>query len=231
MSPGAVRSRFDGVDATRTGEVSRAENPVRIVIADDHELVRDGLRMLLEAERGFEVIDEACDVEEAKESIRRLEPSVLVLDLNMPGTATLPEIPEIAKSSPRTAVIVLTMQDDPAFAREALRAGARGYVLKQAAGAELVRAVRAATAGGTYLAPALGAQLAAAPSSVFEILTRREVTVLQGLARGNTNAEVGDELGISRRTVETHRAHLQEKLGISGRAQLTAYARQNHLLD
>jgi two-component system response regulator NreC len=219
------------VAVVRTGQAREAHDPVRIVIADDHEVLRDGLRMLFDAEQDFEVVDETGDVEETKESIRRLEPSVLVLDLNMPGIPTLPEIPEIRKSSPRTAVLVLTMQSDPAFAREALRAGASGYVLKQAAGTELVHAIRTAVAGGTYLSPELGAQLAAAPSSVFEILTRREVTVLQGLARGSTNAEIGDELGISRRTVETHRAHLQEKLGISGRAQLTAYARENHLLD
>ena len=206
-------------------------NTIRIVLADDHEVVRSGLRMLLEAEEDFEVVGEAGDVESAKRAVGETEPTALVLDLNMPGPPTLPEIPRMVAAAPETAVIVLTMQNEPAFAREVLRAGARGYVAKQAAGAELVTAIRTAVGGSTYLNPELGARLASAPPGPLDVLTRREITVLQGLAEGNTNAELAERLGISRRTVETHRAHIQQKLGISSRADLTRYARENDLLN
>jgi len=162
------------------------------------------------------------------------KPSVLVLDLNMPGGSSLEAIPALSETSPDTAVVVLTMQEDPAFAREALRAGARGYVLKQAAGTELVQAIRAAVGGGTWLNPELGARMAAAPTTPSGPpgdLTERELDVLRLIALGHTNNEIAEQLYLSVRTVETHRAHIQQKLGMSSRAELVRYALDHDLIE
>lgn len=205
-----------------------------VVIADDHAVVRSGLRTLLDAEPGFEVTGEARDVRTAMTYVRAQRPSVLVLDLNMPGEASLPAIPEFIEASPETAIVVLTMQNDPAFAREALRAGALGYVLKESANAELVEAVRAAVEGRTYLQPQLGARLAAEPSKPdagADDLSERETEVLQLIALGHTNTEIAEQLYLSVRTVESHRAHIQQKLRLSTRAELVRYALEHDLLD
>jgi two-component system response regulator NreC len=219
-----------------TGERLAADTPhsgdrIGVVLADDHEVVRSGLRLLLEREPDLEVVAEVGSTDAAKRTVAELRPAALVLDLNMPGPPAMTEIPRIVSTCPETAVIVLTMQNEPAYAREALRAGARGYVAKQAAGAELVTAIRTAVGGGTYLNPELGARLASAPPSPLDVITRREISVLQSLALGHTNAEIAEHLGISRRTVETHRAHIQQKLGLTTRAELTRYARDNQLID
>jgi two-component system response regulator NreC len=162
------------------------------------------------------------------------KPTVLVLDLNMPGGSSLEAMPAIAEASPDTSVVVLTMQEDPAFAREALRAGARGYVLKQSAGAELVQAIRAAADGGTWLNPELGARMAAAPAASSGPpgdLTVRELDVLRLIALGHTNNEIASQLYLSVRTVETHRAHIQQKLKMSSRAELVRYALDHDLIE
>jgi two-component system response regulator NreC len=214
---------------------SVAEGTITIVVADDHHVVRSGLRLLLEVEDGFEVVAEAADAETALRTVLGYKPSVLVLDLNMPGDMTsLDAIPEVGDRSPDTAVVVLTMQEDPSFARAALQAGARGYVLKDSANAELVEAVRRAAAGETYLAPRLGALLAAtpaAPSGPPDNLTPRELEVLRLIALGHTNSEVGKQLYLSIRTVESHRAHIQQKLRRTTRAELVRYALDHDLLD
>jgi two-component system response regulator NreC len=198
------------------------------VLADDHAVVRSGLRMVLERESGMEVVSEAGDAETAVRTVLGHKPSVLVLDLNMPGELTsLDAIPRIAEVSPDTRVVVLTMQEDPEFARQALRAGASGYVLKEAADDELVEAVRRAATGDTYLNPSLGARLAAAPPEAAgppDDLTEREVEVLRLIALGHTNAEIAGQLFLSVRTVESHRAHIQQKLGRATRAELVRYA-------
>jgi two-component system response regulator NreC len=207
---------------------------ITIVLADDHAVVRSGLRMLLEAEPDMEVVAEAGDVDAARRYTLGYKPTVLVLDLNMPGGSSLEAIPEIAGTSPGTSVVVLTMQEDPAFAREALRAGARGYVLKHSAGAELVQAIRAAAGGGTWLNPDLGARMAATPDGpvgALAELTDRELDVLRLIALGHTNNEIADQLFLSVRTIETHRAHIQQKLGVSTRAELVRYALDNDLID
>jgi len=207
---------------------------ISIVLADDHPVVRSGLRMLLDAEDDLQVVAEVGDVAAAKRSVLGHKPRVIVLDLNMPGGSSLEAIPAMAEASPETLVVVLTMQEDPAFAREALRAGARGYVLKQAAGAELVQAIRAAAGGGTWLNPELGARMAAAPptpSGPPGDLTEREVEVLRLIALGHTNNEIAEQLYLSVRTVETHRAHIQQKLGLSTRAELVRYALENDLIE
>jgi two-component system, NarL family, response regulator NreC len=210
------------------------EHLTRVVIADDHAVVRSGLKTLLDAEPGFEVTAEARDVRTAMTLVRAQRPDVLVLDLNMPGDPSLPAIPDFLEASPETAIVVLTMQNDPAFAREALRAGALGYVLKESANAELVEAVQAATEGRTYLQPQLGARLAAEPAkadATADDLSERETEVLQLIALGHTNTEIAEQLYLSVRTVESHRAHIQQKLRLSTRAELVRYALDHGLLD
>jgi two-component system response regulator NreC len=215
------------------GQDSEPTAAITIVLADDHPIVRSGLRMLLEAEEDLEVIAEAGDAETAARYVLGHKPTVLVLDLNMPGGSSLEAIPRVNEASPGTSVVVLTMQEDPAFAREALQAGARGYVLKQAAGAELVQAIRAAAGGGTWLNPELGARMAATPVSQGPPgdLSERELEVLSLIALGHTNNEIGEQLYLSVRTVETHRSHIQQKLGLSTRAELVRYALENDLIE
>jgi two-component system response regulator NreC len=207
---------------------------VKIVIADDHAVVRSGLRLLLDKEPDLHVVAEAGDVADALRYVRAHRPQVLVLDLNMPGDPSLPAIPQVAEGSPDTRVVVLTMQNDPAFAREALQAGAAGYVLKEAAGTELVEAVRLAAVGETYLNPRLGARLAAAPPEPAgppDNLTEREVEVLRLIVLGHTNTEIAAQLYLSVRTVESHRAHIQQKIRRTTRAELVKYALEHNMLE
>jgi len=209
-------------------------DPIRIVLADDHAVVRRGLELLLDAEDGMEVVASVGDVTAAIRTTRGHKPDVLVLDLNMPGGSSLDAIPEILAASPQTRITVLTMQDEPAFARQALRAGAMAYVLKEAAGDELVEAVRRAAAGETYLNPQLGARMAAeplAPAGPPDDLSEREVEVLRMIALGHTNAEIAEHLYLSIRTVESHRAHIQQKLRRSSRADLVRYALDHGLVE
>ncbi len=203
-----------------------------IVLADDHTVMRSALRMLLDAEPGFEVVAEAGDADTAVRYVRGHKPAVLILDLNMPGRSSLEAVPDIQEASPGTEIVVLTMQNEPAFARRALQAGVRGYVLKEAADAELVQAVRSAAAGDTYLQPALGARLAGADArGEVDELSDRERDVLRLIALGHTNAEVAEKLYISIRTVESHRAHIQQKLRLSSRAELVRYALERGLVE
>jgi len=199
--------------------------PITVVLADDHAVVRSGLRMLLDSDPQFEVVAEAGDVESARRYVRGHRPAVLVLDLNMPGESSLEAIPALRKESPETHIVVLTMQEEPAFARRALAAGAIGYVLKEAAEEELVEAVRRAAAGELYLNPRLGARVASEPPpGPPDGLSEREVDVLRLIALGHTNAEIANHLFLSVRTVESHRAHIQRKLDLSSRAELVRYA-------
>ena len=204
---------------------------IRLVLADDHAVVRAGLRLLLDAESDFEVVAEAGDVDAARRYVRGHHPDVLVLDLNMPGGSSLEAIPAIREEAPATQVVVLTMQEEPAFARQALAAGAAGYVLKEAADSELVEAVRRASIGEIYLNPTLGARIAREPPpGPPDDLSEREVEVLRLIALGHTNTEIAQQLYLSVRTVETHRAHIQQKLRVSSRAELVGYALQRGLV-
>jgi two-component system, NarL family, response regulator NreC len=214
-------------DATDSAET-------RVILADDHAVVRKGLRLLLDAEPGLQVIAEAGTVPDAVMKTRALRPGVLVLDLNMPGGSSLEAIPQLREDAPATAIVVLTMQNDPAFARKALQAGAAGFVLKEAADDELLEAIRQAASGGTYLNPSLGARLAAAPPEPAgppDDLSERELSVLRLIALGHTNGEIASELHLSVRTVESHRSHVQQKTGRSSRAELVRYALEHHLVE
>jgi two-component system, NarL family, response regulator NreC len=204
---------------------------IRIVLADDHAVVRAGLRLVLDTEEDFTVVAEAGEIQTTKSMVAAHRPDVLVLDLNMPGPPSLPAIPELAA---QTAIVVLTMQNDPAFAREALQRGALGYVLKESADSELVLAIRFAAAGRTYLNPELGARMAAAPPQPAgppDDLTDREVEILRLIALGHTNAEIGKQLFLSVRTVESHRAHIQQKTRRTTRSELVRYALEHSLTD
>ena len=206
---------------------------VTVVLADDHRIVRRGLRMILEAEPGFEVLAEAGDLETATRKVLGYRPDVLVLDLHMAGESSLPAIPKIREISPGTAIVMLTMDAAPAIARAALRAGAAAYVLKDGADTELVAAVTLAAAGDTYLNPKLGAKIASLPEGGPRPpcgLTVRELSVLRLIALGYTNAEISGKLGISPRTVESHRAHIQQKTLRTARSELVAFAREHELI-
>jgi two-component system response regulator NreC len=204
-----------------------------IVIADDHAVMRSGLKMLLDAEDDLEVLSEAGDVPETIRKLKAYKPDVLLLDLHMPGGPSLQAIPEMRDASPDTRIVVLTMQNSPTFVREALRAGALGYVTKEAADAELVEAVRLAAGDHSYLHPKLGARLATEPAQEGppDGLTEREVEVLRLIALGHTNSEIASQLFLSVRTVESHRAHIQQKLRLSTRAELVRYTFEHGLLE
>ncbi len=207
----------------------------RLLVVDDHAVVRSGLRMLLDAERDFEVIAEAGNARDAIFEARAHKPDVIVLDVVMPGESGIEVLPKLKKEAPDAKVLVLSMQDDPRYVREAFAQGANGYVLKEAADAEVVGAVREIAAGGEYVHPALGARMVAAEAqaraaAAADPLSDREREVLRLLALGHTNQEIAQKLYISVRTAETHRAHIMQKLGLSTRAELVRHAIAHGLL-
>ena len=206
------------------------DSSITIVIADDHAVVRSGLRMLLDAEADFSVVAEAGTVADARAAMADHAPAVLILDLHMAGDTSLAAMPALCRAAPDTRIVVLTMQEDPAFAREAMAAGACGYVLKEAADTELVAAIRTTAGGGTYLQPEVGAKLAASGAPDDRPLTRRETEILQLVALGHTTAEIAESLHLSARTVETHRSNIQSKLKLSRRADLVRYAIERRLI-
>jgi two-component system, NarL family, response regulator NreC len=211
-----------------------SDEEITVVLADDHTVVRKGLRLLLETEPGLRVKAEAGTVPDAIRMTRAHRPDVLVLDLTMPGGSGLAAIPVLRAEAAGTAIVVLTMQDDPSFARQALQAGALGFVLKEAADDELLGAIRLAAEGETYLNPRLGARLAAQPDEPAgppDDLSDRELEVLRLIALGHTNTEIAAQLYLSVRTVESHRAHIQQKTRLSSRAELVRYALEHHLVN
>ncbi|HTY98102.1 MAG TPA: response regulator transcription factor [Solirubrobacteraceae bacterium] len=211
-------------------EGNGATGATTVIIADDHAIVRDGIRSVLEREEGeFEVIGEAADIPTMVREVRELKPDLLTLDLTMPGGSSLGALPQVFIAHPTLAVAILTMREDPEYARQALRAGARSYVLKEAEPAELLQAFRTAVEGGNYLHPRLGAVLAAGENAGGEdiALSERESEVIQLIADGFTNPEIADQLKVAERTVKTYRARAIEKLGISSRAEITAYVRRS----
>ena len=209
---------------------------VRVLIVDDHAVVRAGLRLLLEAEEDLEPVGEAGSAREAVFEARALKPDVILLDVVMPDQSGLDVLPTLLHERPETRVLVLSMQDDPEYVREAFSAGASGYVLKEAADTEVVAAVREVARGGRYVNPELGARLVAAETeerkrAEDDPLSEREREVLRLLALGYTNHEIAKQLFISVRTAETHRAHIMQKLHLSSRAELVRYALAQGLLE
>jgi two-component system, NarL family, response regulator NreC len=223
------------MDADRADGGERAVSPLSVVLADDHPVVRAGMRLLLSQDETVEILAESSTVPETLQAAQKYRPSVLVLDLTMAGQSSLPSIPDLLAASAGTRILVLTMQEDPAFARAALRMGATGYLLKEAAAQELIGAVHQVAKGATYVQPALGAKLAVADlgtpgTDADDALTSRELQVLSLLALGHTNQEIARRLFVSVRTVETHRARMRDKLGTGTRAELIAAARERGLL-
>ena len=208
----------------------------RVLIVDDHAVVRSGIRSLLAAEADFDVVGEASNARDAVFEARALKPDVIVLDVVMPGESGIEVLPKLKHEAPDTRVLVLSMQDDPRYVREAFAQGASGYVLKEAADAEVVGAVREIAAGGNYVHPALGARMVAAEAQAraaaeADPLSDREREVLRLLALGHTNQEIASKLYISVRTAETHRAHIMQKLNLQTRAELVRHAISAGLLN
>jgi two-component system, NarL family, response regulator NreC len=229
----SVRSREQSIIVTTSetiaGELDGRAAPITIVVADDHAIVRSALRRVLQTKEGFEVVGEAGDVRAAVRKVRGHKPDVLVLDLSMAGGSSLEAIPLLVEASPSTAIVVLTMNDEPDLARAALRAGALAFTLKKAEDTELEEAVRAVLKGRRYLNPQLGARIATEPEAKHrgaDGLSGRERQVLRLLALGYTNAEIAQELYLSLRTVESHRSRIQHKASQRSRADLAAYARE-----
>lgn len=202
-----------------------------VVLADDHAVVRGALKALLEGQPDFEVVGEAADIASARGAVLELRPRVLVLDVNMPDGLATDAVAGLREEAPGTEIVLLTMERDMTLARTAIDAGARGYLFKDAAHLELIEAVRHAAGGRDYLPPAVAAGLKDEGKAEQGVLTPRETEVLRLMALGYTNREVGEQLSLSVRTVETHRAHIQQKLGLDSRPELTRYALENHLLD
>ena len=209
---------------------------IRVLVVDDHAVVRSGLRLLLDAEDDLEVVGEAGTAREAIFEARTAKPDIILLDVVMPDQSGLEAIPTLLHEHPETKILVLSMQDDPRYVREAFGAGASGYVLKEAADAEVVAAIREVAGGGRYVHPALGARLVAAETAEAkraeeDPLSEREREVLRLLALGHTNQEIAEQLYISVRTAETHRAHIMQKLRLSSRAELVRYALEQGLME
>jgi two-component system response regulator NreC len=202
---------------------------IRIVVVDDHAVVRSGLRLLLDAEHDMEVVGEAGNARDAIFEVRASTPDVVLLDVVMPGESGIEALPQVLHEAPGAKVLMLSMQDDPNYVREAFAAGASGYVLKEAVDAEVVAAIRDVATGSHYVHPALGARMVAADAAAqaaaaADPLSDREREVLKMLALGHTNQEIAQQLYISVRTAETHRAHIMRKLQLSTRAELVRYA-------
>jgi two-component system, NarL family, response regulator NreC len=208
----------------------------RVLIVDDHAVVRSGLKLVLESEEGIVPVGEAGSARDAVFEARSTKPDVILLDVVMPDQSGIEVIPTLLRENPETKILVLSMQDDPQYVREAFAAGASGYVLKEAADSEVVAAVREVAAGGRYVHPELGARLVTAESeerrrAEEDPLSERESEVLRLLALGHTNQEIAKQLFISVRTAETHRSHIMQKLRLSSRAELVRYALERRLLE
>jgi len=211
-----------------------AGRSIDVLIADDHSVVRDGIRTVLERTEGeFRVVGETADVPSTIREVRELKPDLLTLDLTMPGGSSLGALPACFIAHPTLAVAILTMREDPEYARQALRAGARSYVLKEADPPELLQAFRIAVAGGNYLHPRLGALMATGEENSTDgvALSEREQEVVRLIANGYTNPQIAEQLHVAERTVKTYRARAIEKLGFSSRAEITAYVRRIGLAD
>ena len=210
---------------------------IRVALCDDHAIVRDGLRRILDEVADMEVVGEAGTAADAERVARAERPDVFVMDLGLPDANGIDATRAVRSASPSTAVLVLTVHDDVAYLRRAFEAGAVGYLVKDAADVDLVHAVRTVAAGQQYVHPTLGAALLSAETVAPRLggpggqLSEREADVLRLVALGMTNAEIAEQLFVSVRTVETHRSHIHQKLGVRSRAELVRLARESGLLD
>jgi two-component system, NarL family, response regulator NreC len=209
----------------------------RVLIADDHAIVRAGLRALLAEEATFDLIGEAAGGYEAIELVEKNIPEVLILDMSMPDLDGISVTRKIKPGFPDLKILILTLHEDEALLKEAIKAGAAGYILKRAAESELISAIRVILRGDLYVDPSMlrgliqeSPQSQIKPENQREPLTRRETEVLRLIVEGNTNRQIGQELNISIRTVEGHRANISDKLGLHSRVELVRYARQNGLI-
>jgi DNA-binding NarL/FixJ family response regulator len=204
---------------------------IRVLLVDDHELFRSSLRTRLEQEDGILPVGEAATAKQAVSKARALQPDVVLLDLVLPQQSGYDAIPDLLKACPSTNIVIVSSQTQPTSVRQAISAGARGYVPKRASDTELIEAVRRVAAGERYVDPQLGAQVVA-PDDVpaLEPISDRERDVLHLLAMGYTNQEIASKLFISVRTVDTHRAHIMQKLGLETRAELVLFALANGLI-
>ena len=208
------------------------EGRITVVLVDDHAVVRGALKALLDGHDDLEVVGEAGDLASGQAVVAERRPRVVVLDVNLPDGLAVDLVPQLREEAPETEIVLLTMERDLTLARRALEAGAKGYLLKDSAHLELIEAVRAAAGGERYLSPAVAAGLKdGEETGERPLLSPRETDVLRLMALGHTNREIGERLSLSVRTVETHRAHIQQKLGLSSRPELTRYALANGLID
>jgi two-component system, NarL family, response regulator NreC len=211
---------------------AQQKGQITVVLVDDHAVVRAALKALLDGQEDLKVVGEAGGIAAGGEELAAKRPSVLVLDVNLPDGLAVDALPQLREESPETEVVLLTMERDLTLARRALEAGAKGYLFKDSAHLELIEAVRAAAGGERHLSPAVAAGLNdAGGSEVRPTLSPRETEVLKLMALGHTNREIGGLLSLSVRTIETHRAHIQQKLNLSSRPELTRYALANGLID
>ncbi|MGV1049908.1 MAG: response regulator [Solirubrobacterales bacterium] len=208
----------------------QTDEQISVVLADDHNVIRAGLRSLVEADPGLRVIGEAADGPGAAKLVESRCPDVLVLDLQMPGADARRDVPRLRESAPATAIVVLTMQTDPRAARDLLRAGASAYVLKQAAERQLIEAIRSAADGGSYVEPELGGAIAKLEADPLDGLGERELELLRLVALGHTNREIGERLFLSVRAIEVNRSKLMESLGIESRPELVRFAIANGVI-
>jgi two-component system, NarL family, response regulator NreC len=210
----------------------RASQPIRVVIADDHAMVRRTMRLLLDGEHDIDVREEAADLAAVIRHVRRHAPNVLVLDLRLSNGSTIETIRRLRADMPHTEIVVLTMEESPQFAQQALDAGAVGFVLKDRADSELVAAVRLAARGEEYVSPRVSAALEALQRAAGDgELSPREIEIVRLIALGFTSREIASKLHLSRRTVETHRSRIQAKLGVTTRAELVRFALARHLVQ
>jgi DNA-binding NarL/FixJ family response regulator len=214
------------------------EPPIRVLVADDHTVVREGIRYVLEREPGFEIVGEAGSGSDVVALAEQCRPDVAVLDISMPGASGIQVAARLRERLPETRILILSMYDNAEYVLESVRAGAHGYILKDTAATELRRAVRAVQEGEAFFSPPVASRLSAAVrgelaqerrTSDLGSLSAREREVLQGIARGHTNKEIAAALGISHRTVETHRESLMRKLRIRTVAGLTRFALETGL--
>lgn len=211
-------------------------SPVRVLLADDHAVLRAGLYLLIDKQADFTIIGEASSGLETISQVEELQPDLLLLDISMPGIGGLDAIPTIKKKTPRLKILILTMHDDPQYLRQALKAGASGYILKKAADVELLSAMRAVIRGDVYVHPSmtnilvddfLPASKSDPNQDLWSTLSEREKQVLSLTALGHTGAEIAEKLNLSPKTIETYRARGMEKLNLQTRAALVRYALQH----